>query len=516
MPQARSLRYREHGGQDVHTAVRLHYFTRAGQRRKGPGSPRLIMFNRRLIGVIQAFAVTRAAQLVLSFVAAGSLTGTDLHAADPPAPARANSSSSPAASFKVGVAQRDVTPTRPVPLWGYGARHDRLSEGVLDPLRARALVIEAGDVKLAIVGMDLGRGPTPAMMRQIRQRTAALGIAHVLVCGSHTHHGPVIELTDRPGFGKGKFDDAVAYARELPESILAAIVEADAARRPARMGIQGCDLNLNRNRQTRRAERPTDPRLTVMRFDSLEGQPLAVLVHYAAHPILTPAELMKFSADYPGVLCARVERELGVPCVFIQGAAGDLSPNPPAEQRDPRIYGELLAAQVLRLVRGLTTAAPHRPSLAGKIDQFSFPSRVNFRGAITALLYAQAFFPELIQNYLEEFQDAIKTEATTVVLNGELAIVGLSGEPFCRHAVRLRQRAELPWVLVFGYCNGHQLYFPTIEAAAEGGYGADAPMSPVALGAGEAMLDQALITMYRLIGRFPGEPAVGQQPGSGR
>ena len=41
-------------------------------------------------------------------------------------------------------------------------------------LQAKALVIEAAGSKLAIVGMDLGRGPTPAMMERIRQagRTA--------------------------------------------------------------------------------------------------------------------------------------------------------------------------------------------------------------------------------------------------------------------------------------------------------------------------------------------------------
>ena len=72
----------------------------------------------------------------------------------------------------------------------------------------------------------------------------------------------------------------------------------------------------------------------------------------------------------------------------------------------------------------------------------------------------------------------MRPEMTTVVLNGELAIVGVPGEPFCQHALRLRQRAYLPWVLVFGYCNGHLLYFPTIEAASEGGYGADPPVSP--------------------------------------
>src|SRR5213596_131521 len=50
-------------------------------------------------------------------------------------------------SFKVGTARRDITPREPVPMWGYGARHDALSQGVLDPLYADALVIQAGEKK---------------------------------------------------------------------------------------------------------------------------------------------------------------------------------------------------------------------------------------------------------------------------------------------------------------------------------------------------------------------------------
>src|SRR5262245_8362570 len=61
------------------------------------------------------------------------------------------------AVFKVGVGKRDITPQEAVPMWGYGARHDLLSQGTLDPLYAVALVIQAGDQKVAIVGLDLGR-----------------------------------------------------------------------------------------------------------------------------------------------------------------------------------------------------------------------------------------------------------------------------------------------------------------------------------------------------------------------
>jgi hypothetical protein len=46
------------------------------------------------------------------------------------------------------------------------------------------------------------------------------------------------------------------------------------------------------------------------------------------------------------------------------------------------------------------------------------------------------------------------------------------------------------------------MYFPTIEGAAEGGYGADAAVSWVQLGAGEAMINQALIDIYTFKGSF--------------
>ena len=59
--------------------------------------------------------------------------------------------------------------------------------------------------------------------------------------------------------------------------------------------------------------------------------------------------------------------------------------------------------------------------------------------------------------------------------------------------------------LFFGYCNGHHMYFPTIEAASEGGYGGDATVSPVQIGAGEQMMNQALINIYTMLGKFPPE-----------
>jgi predicted neutral ceramidase superfamily lipid hydrolase len=96
------------------------------------------------------------------------------------------------ATFQVGFAQRDMTPPVPTPMWGYGARKDKLSEGTLDPLMAKAIVIEASGERLALVGLDMGRAPTTAMMEQIRSSIREKAqIEHVLIVGSHTHHGPV-------------------------------------------------------------------------------------------------------------------------------------------------------------------------------------------------------------------------------------------------------------------------------------------------------------------------------------
>ena len=110
-----------------------------------------------------------------------------------------------AATFKVGYATRDITPTKPMPMWGYGVRHNLLSKGVMDPLYAKAVVIDVGTEKLAIVGMDLGRAPRTDMMERIRAAVkSASGVGFVMIAGSHTHSGPVIELRDKPGEGKGR------------------------------------------------------------------------------------------------------------------------------------------------------------------------------------------------------------------------------------------------------------------------------------------------------------------------
>src|SRR5207247_4211513 len=147
--------------------------------------------------------------------------------------------------------------------------------GTPDPLHATALVIEAGSNKLAIVGLDLGRSPSEKSLQNIRQRIKAeSAIDYSFIAGSHTHHGPVLELSDAAGKGKGKFDAAIRYYKQMEDGIVAAIQDANDRLIGARMASGSIELDgFNRNRHTKIEPKPVDREMTVMRFDDLAGKP---------------------------------------------------------------------------------------------------------------------------------------------------------------------------------------------------------------------------------------------------
>jgi len=408
----------------------------------------------------------------------------------------------PAPVFKAGAARRDVTPREPLPMWGYGARHDALSVGTLDPLYAEALVIQAGDRKLAIVGLDLGRSPAEASLQRIRQRVRSeAGIEYSFIAGSHTHHGPVLELTDEAGKGKGRFDAALRYYRQMEDAIVAAIVEANSKLAPAKMAVGSIQLEgFNRNRHTKQPVKPSDRELAVMRFDDANGKPIAILINFTAHPTMIPATTLRFSADYVGAMKAEVEKATGARVIFMQGAAGDQSVNAP--NRDYQAFGQALAKEVIKVATALTPQEVSSPSLEVKEDRFKFSSRTDLSNSLVRGLYEKAFFPELIPNYADEYADGVRPRLTVALLNGEIAMVGVSGEFFSNHSIRLKERARVKQLFFFGYCNGYHQYFPTIEAVAEGGYGADNQVAPAEVGAGEQVMNTALMWIYQLLGKI--------------
>jgi neutral ceramidase len=407
------------------------------------------------------------------------------------------------ATFQAGAARRDITPTEPVPMWGYGGRHDALSDGSLDPLYATALVIAAGDRKLAMVGLDLGRSPAEGSLQRIRERIQAeAGIPYSFIAGSHTHHGPVLELTDEAGKGKGRFDAALRYYQKMEATIVAAVVEANSKLAPAKLAAGSVLLEgFNRNRHTKIEPKATDRSLTILRLDDATGKPLVVLVNFTAHPTTIPAATLKFSADYVGALKSAIENELGGMALFMQGAAGDQSVNE-GPHKGHQAFGQALGQEAIKLAKSLVTEAPNSPGLIVREERFQFKARTDLSNPLTRALYSGAFFPELVPNYADEYKDGVRPRLTVAILNGEIALVGASGEFFANHALRLKERARVKPLFFFGYCNGYHQYFPTIEAVAEGGYGADNAVAPAAVGAGEQIMNTALTWLYEMRGKI--------------
>ena len=190
--------------------------------------------------------------------------------------------------FEAGAAKADITPPTGYPMWGYAARKDKPSTGVRDPLFARVLVLKAGDGKIALVSLDLGRAPIRESMARIREKLKPDGFLELFFVASHTHHGPVIEVETWP---KDK-----PYVKELEEKLVAAIRKADVARKPAKYGVNSTEVTFNRNRQSKRKDAPVDRELMVLRVETADGKPIAHAVNFAAHPTMLPTNLMEFSA----------------------------------------------------------------------------------------------------------------------------------------------------------------------------------------------------------------------------
>jgi neutral ceramidase len=407
--------------------------------------------------------------------------------------------------FKVGFAEQNITPARAMPMWGYGDRHNALSTGVLDPLMAKAVVIDVGTDKLAIVGLDLGRSPRDDQMNRIRTAIKQkAGVGLVMISGSHTHHGPVLELVDEVGKGRGIYDDAVAYSAELELKIVDTIVAASKNVQDAKIGWGNKTVNMNRNRHSKIDPKPTDPELGVIRFDSVDGKPLAVVVNFAAHPTMLKSSDLRFSAEWPGQMENAVTAAIGVPCVFMQGASGDMSVRTTPETKTIETFGKAMADHVTEVAGEISTSVPEKPSLSGTYDTVQFDTRLPFDNPLISIAFSAAFFPELAGASMSDElrKNKISAHLTTVLVNGSLALVGGSGEFFCDHAIRLKQRSRADETFFFGYCNGHNMYFPTIEGAAQGGYGADPTVSWVNLGAGEEMMNRALINIYTMMGKY--------------
>jgi hypothetical protein len=403
-------------------------------------------------------------------------------------------------------------------MWGFAARVSPAT-GTLDPLWARVLVLEVGERRLALVALDLGRPFGPGSLARLREGVKeSSGISYVLVVASHTHSGPAIKDEYPPG-GTPLWESVAI--EKIARAIDAAHEQAEEARLGAGHGTAYIAHNRRRanpdgtvtwfdRNLTRIPTSPVDPTVSVLRIDNGAGRPLAILVNYACHPVIFGADNLNYSADFPGVMARRVEQIFGGQpvCFFLQGASADINPYyavTPLEEDAGRWRdwtGERLGHEAARVTEGIETRPDSEASLDFAEDLITFRPRCEAGQLREALSrYGEVF--------LEDFAPARREEwglpVATVLLNKRIAFMAVPGEAFVEFQINWRDRCPLRDAFFLGCANGYYGHFPTIQAASEGGGSIADAVTWMEVGAGERMVDHALIRIYQMLGRLSGD-----------
>lgn len=248
----------------------------------------------------------------------------------------------PQSACLFGVARGDITPPPGIyhRLWG-AATHDR-STGVHRPLTATALAFRARDegpsaaTEQVVVAADLcllGAREMEGLLAAVCRDTA-LAREQLTVAFSHTHAAGWmgLERVDLPG---GEL--IPSYLDALSSRVASLVAEARASVRPAAIAYARgrCPMAANRDFWDElggqfvcgfNPDGPADDTVLVGRASDEAGKTVATVVNYACHPTTLAWQNALISPDFPGAMREVVERDTGAPCMFLQGASGDLGP----------------------------------------------------------------------------------------------------------------------------------------------------------------------------------------------
>jgi hypothetical protein len=203
----------------------------------------------------------------------------------------------------------------------------------------------------------------------------------------------------------------------------------------------------------------------VVKFETLDGKPIALFVNYAAHGTTMGQDNTQISGDHPGACSRFVEEYFGgdVVVAWTSGAAGDLDPIY-AYRTDfggrispVSVLGRIQGEEVIRLSEKIDTTSQARVS--GQQTMVTVPGQKNLSG--------KKFRP----NGDYQFADGEPVDIRLTVLQiGEIALCGVSGEVLTLVGQRLKQQSPLPHTIMVTHANGSCGYIPNDEAYEKIGY----------------------------------------------
>jgi neutral ceramidase len=429
-------------------------------------------------------------------------------------------------ALQAGIARTLINPPLDIPSGMWMAQKHVRGEGLDMDLTATALVLADGDLRAAILDFDLCflSDEQAAAIRTAVEAATGISAKHVFPFCSHTHAGPVTME-----FYQGEGEDRVqAYIATLPQLAAGAARRAAETLKPVRVGagVGMSDIGINRDVQLDdgriivgcNPDGFADRSVTVLRLDTVDGEPLVCIVNYACHPtVLGPGNRL-ISPDYPGSVRSTVEKNTGATCVFLQGAAGDMGPVKTfvpdvAVARNLGTRLGLEAARIFLEIRTLAVRTELRnviasggaladyedipldvspPRLSLIANHVDLPVRRPFADVYEKAPDMLAEAEANLENLKQSGADATTVAAalqrvvrlrlrahrmnryrgkktlpveTIVIRMGDCAIAAIGGEPFSQIGVDVKTASPFVAKTLFaGYLGGDMMYIATADA----------------------------------------------------
>jgi hypothetical protein len=442
-----------------------------------------------------------------------------------------------AADLRVGVAATDITPPLGIPLAGY--YHARGADGVLDPLHSKAVVLEFGGVRAAIVTLDLisvTRAITDAARAEIEQATGIRG-AHVLIAATHTHTAPELSGRGRRSASQGGEKSLSAeYTESLPAKIAESVRLANDRLQPAQLlaAKTRCEgLTFNRryflrdgtvgwnpgklNQNIVLPAGPSDPEVGILYVEKPDArgpaQAIATCVNFAMHSDTTGGN--KISADWPGALSRVLAGYHGTDHLTLVtlGACGNLNHLdtawrwPQSTPIEPHRIATVLGAAVLQAYKELQPVALGPLRVQSERVELALPevtpAQVEEAKATLAVTKDDrgANFMKQVRSY--RTLDVAgregrphRVEVQVVALGRDVAWVSLPGEVFVELGLAIKKRSPFPHTQVVELANENIGYIPDRRSYAEGNY--EPESARCAPGSGEKLVETAVALLTAL------------------
>jgi neutral/alkaline ceramidase-like enzyme len=412
-----------------------------------------------------------------------------------------------AEGLEAGVARVDLTPPEDLQasLGGYGERMSRPAEGVHDRIFAKALVVSDGSKRFAMVTADILAFPPPFKPALVERLSGAGWTSdQIMLLPSHSHTSIDMSAINRKNvFGVKQIGIYQPELLELVTTNLAQVIQEAAEKLvPVVVGTSSKQLDgWNRNR--RRDDGPSDPELIVTRIDTRDGQPLAVLFNFTAHPTMMGAEHMLFSGGWPGHAQRTLEALVGggVTAMYFNGAQGDQSPagrpdSGPSRWEAAERYGRELGIQVWRTWEATKTVQD--VALDYHAQSIELPRPTWHADFMRTGGEEYKLTEDLLTKMLPMICPPRSTSISVQL--GELVVVGIPGEATAELGLKIKAEAiKTPgsrYVAIGGLADEWISYILTEDQYREGGYEASVSFYGPTLG--KTVVDGALAGVKNL------------------